>query len=488
MDNRKFIKAGLLASAASVMMSVNAYAGETEDALIAKVVDAYGGDSLTEMRSIRIQNNYKNSFPGQGYTPGYVEFTPLIQDAQIDVANERGSVEGWSANWNFNFNTRTVSVDDDIVAINYSAGTYQPAAAPDYYTAFGPVIRVSDTLLAYELAKRPETAEYQGATTYVGQPHELISFEIPNSPPLTLYVNSETGYISKMARATGFGDLTYQFGNHTSANGVGYAADFEFFVGPDINIISMSRTASVNSVRSTAFRIDRGIEAEPERIDGSEMSVNELADGVHFAGQTPAGGAGAYTVFVDAGDHVIAVGGYGGLQARYDAYKEAAGHDKPLRYQIVTHHHTDHLGGMADANAMGATFVTPANAVGNLNTAAGEDIPEDRLQVLDEKMTLGPVEIYDISTNHMASMALVYIPSIKAVFQADHYNGTYAGDVVSPGGSGTVALKKAIAALDLDVDTVLSAHGSKIIPWSEFEAAATNYDPDPCPGGRAICR
>ena len=482
------LKTSLLASAACILSATAAAAGDAEDALIAKVVEAYGGDALTDMRSIRIQNEFKNAFPGQGYTSGYVEFTPQKQDAQLDLVNERGSVEGWTANWNFSFNVRTVSVDDDIVAINYRNGTYQPAAAPDYYTAFGAVIRVSDTLLAYELSKRAETAEHQGSAMYIGAPHEKISFEIPNSPPLTLYVNSDTGNISKMTRATGFGDLSYQFSDHTSTNGVGYAANFDFFVGPDVNIISTSRNVAVNNVRNAAFRIDRGIEAEPDRIDASEMTVEALSDSVHFVGQTPAGGAGAYTVFADAGDHVIAVGGYAGLQARYDAYKEAAGHDKPLRYQVATHHHTDHLGGMADANALGATFVTPANAVSNLNTAAGEEIPAERLQVLDGTMSLGPVEIYDVTTNHMESMALVYIPSVKAVFQADHYTGNYVGDAVSPGGRGTAVLKDAITALDIDVDTVLSAHGPKITSWAEFEAAAAAYDPDPCPGGRAICR
>ena len=480
------LKAALLGAAA--ILASPAVAGEAEDALIAKVVDAYGGAALTNLKSIRVQDVSQNAFPGQGYTPGYVELTALKQDAQLDLANERGSVEGWASNYNFAFNTRAVSVGDDIVTINYRNGTYQPGSSPDFYAAYGAVIRITDTLLAYELAKRPNTAELQGEAIYLGRPHQRISFEMPSSPPLTLYVDKQTGLIGKMARETGFGALTYQFGGHAKASGVTYATKFHFFVGDDPNIINVSRTVSVNGVRNTAFRIDRGVVEEPERVDGSEMTVDAIGEGVHFAGQSPAGGAGAYTAFIDAGDHVIAVGGYAGLQARYDAYKEAAGHAKPVRYQIVTHHHTDHLGGMAEAFALGAHFVTPANAVDNLNTAAGEAIAEDRLTVLDGKMTLGPVEIYDIYTNHMESMALVYIPSVKAVFQADHYTSMYTGDALSPAGRGTVMLKEAIEALGLDVDTVLSAHGRKAISWAEFVSAAASYDPDPCPANRAICR
>ena len=122
-----------------------------------------------------------------------VEFTHLKQDAQLDLVNQRGSVEGWSANWNFTFNTRTVSADNDIVTINYNAGDYQPGAFAGYFAAYGAVIRVTDTLLAYQLGKASDTAAHNGASFYLGRPHQKIEFQIPSSPPLTLYVDDETG-------------------------------------------------------------------------------------------------------------------------------------------------------------------------------------------------------------------------------------------------------------------------------------------------------
>ncbi len=479
---KKLFAATLMAAASCLAINIDALAGEQEDALIAKIVEAYGGTQLENLRSVRIQEEYKNAFPGQGYTSGYVEFVPLKQDAQLDLANERASIEGWTANWNFNFNTRTVSVGDDIVAINYGSETFQPAAAPDYYTGFGAMIRSSDTLLAYEISKRAETAEHQGSEIYIGRPHEIISFEIPNSPPLTLYVDAESGWISKMTRETPFGALTYQFRDHMTSGGIGYGSNFEFFVGSNVNLLTMNRSLTPNRVRDSIFEIDRGIVEEPTRIDTSEMTVDELASGVHLAGT-----GNAYTMFTDAGDYVIGVGGYAGLSARYDAYKEAVGHDKPLRYQIVTHHHTDHLGGMADALALGAIFVTPSNALANVTTAAGEDIPEDRVQIIDGQTTLGPVEIYDIWTSHAESYALAYVPVANIAFQADHYNGNYV-DSPSPAGIGTVTLKQAIDDLGLDVDVLLSAHGRKPNPWSDIQSAVADYDSEPCPRNRAICR
>lgn len=479
MTHQNYWAAALMGAAAMYVSPV--IAGEAENVLIEKVVDAYGGDRLTGLKSIRIDDTYKNAFPGQGFGPGFVEFTAQKQDAQLDLENRRGSVEGWASNWNFTFHTRTVSADDDIVTVNYLTENYQPAAFADYYTAYGAVIRVTDTLLAYELSQNAESAEHNGSSNYLGRAHELITFEMPSSPPVTLHVDASSGLISKMTRETGFGALTYQFRNHAETKGVAYARDFEFFVGPDVNIVTLKRDVSVNSVRSGVFSVDRNIKEEPARIDTAEMTVDEIADGVHHVGT-----GNAYTVFADAGDYIVAAGGYAALKGRLDAYREAAGHEKPLRYQIVTHHHTDHLGGMADALELGAVFVTPENAVANLETAAGAEIPEDRLQLIDKKASIGPVEVHDIWTSHAESYALVYIPASKTVFQVDHYNGLY-NEAPNAAGIGAVTLKAAIDRLDLDVETVLSGHGRKAESWADFEAAVAGYEPAPCPSGRAIC-
>ena len=462
-------------------LSTAVAAGEKEDALIEKVLAAYGGDALTGMKSIAIDETYKNAFPGQGYTPVHVEFTELKQEHRLDPANQRASVESWSANWGFVNHTRQLTAGEDIVTINYRTGDYQTASAPDYYTAFGPVIRTSDTLLAFELARQAETANFEGERNFLGTPHQLISFEIPNSPRLTLYVENESGLISKMVRDTGLGPLTYQFRNHLKAKGVAYASDFEFFINNNVNLLTGRRDVAINTVRGAAFRIDRGITEEPARIDTSEMSVDALGDGVHLVGT-----GFTFTTFIDAGDHVIAVGGSAGLQERVEAYREATGADKPLRYQIATHHHTDHLDSMPAAFELGANFIAPAAAVENLKAAVGDALSDERITVLDKKLSLGPVDIHEITTSHAQSYALVYVPAIKAVFQADHYNGVYQ-DAVSPANVGSVSLKDAVDALGLDVAIVLSAHGREATPWADFVEAVEAFDPQPCIRQRAIC-
>ena len=53
----------LLVATSSLATATTAQAGEKEEALVAKIVDAYGGDQLTNARSMRFQEEYKNAFP-----------------------------------------------------------------------------------------------------------------------------------------------------------------------------------------------------------------------------------------------------------------------------------------------------------------------------------------------------------------------------------------------------------------------------------------
>lgn len=480
--NLSWTSAAAIAACASMMATPAALAGEKEDALIAKVTTAYGGAKLVNLKSLKIEEEQTTAFPGQGYSSKFVEFTTQKQDIQIDLVGERGSFEFWTHNWNFSALTRTVSAGDDIAIINYATGDYQPAAAPNFYTAFGVAFRISDTLLAHELHKRKATAVHQGSSNYLGRPHEILSFEMPQSPAITVHIDSETGFITRMTRETPAGALSYLYRDHALVDGVGYAKKFEFLVGPTVNIVSVNRKVTPNAVRPSVFAIENGIAQEPQRVATNEMTVDRVADGVHLAGT-----GNAYSMFVDAGDHVISAGGYAGFKDRNEAYKKAAGHDKPLRYHVVTHHHTDHLGGMADAFALGASFVTPANAVDNLNTAVGQTVPSDRVRIVSGAMTLGPVAVHDVWTNHAESNALVYVPAAKIAFETDHYGGVYV-DAPTPAGRSAVFLKNAIGRAGLDVATLVSEHNRKVSTWAEFSAAVAAYQPDPCPRARAICR
>jgi glyoxylase-like metal-dependent hydrolase (beta-lactamase superfamily II) len=138
------------------------------------------------------------------------------------------------------------------------------------------------------------------------------------------------------------------------------------------------------------------------------MMANRISDSAYHIGQN-----GGFSIFVDVGDYIVAAGGYPGLNARFDRFKEETGIHKPLKYQVITHHHADHLGGVNEALELGATLVTVAENVETIRDATDREIADNQFLNVDHRLTLGSgrqsVEIYEVSTIHAASFLVTYV-------------------------------------------------------------------------------
>ena len=464
-------------------MPNSAIAGETEDRIIDKVVNAYGGAKFENIKSITIHSDLRFGGIEQGYTAGYVELPQRKKILKMDLINQRGSMESWGGPLN-PLNMRNFSMDSGTAIVWYDKKEYRLEPEGTFYGQFGGEIRTSDTLLAYELMNRRDVTKHKGTEIYAGMPHDVVELAIPNWPVMDFYINSGTGHITKMVRETDNGAIRYQFGDFKKTNGITYANDFDFYINGFFSEYAKSRKIEVNNVRAKTFKIDRGMREEGQAVDQSEMSVDAVGNRVHQVGQT-----GAFSAFIEADDYLIAVGGSAGFKDRYEAYKAEHGSNaKPLRYMIVTHHHGDHLAGMKDASNLGATFISPKMAVEGLKKHGGNGLTDSNIRVLDKKMTLGPVEIHGIATSHVGSFALVYVPEDKTVFQVDHYGGYYKnGPSLATRSAAT--LKDEIDRLGLDVDVILSGHHRKAEPYTMFLTSLKEYyRPGLCPTRRAICR
>lgn len=479
---KKFFSAAAIAGML-LSMSNTAIAGEAEERIIDKVVNAYGGAKFEHLQSIAIHSDLRFGQVEQGYTAGYVELRQRKKILKMDLINQRGSKETWGGPLD-PYNVRHFNMEGGIGNIWYDKKQYRIDSDGTYYRRFGGEIRSSDTLLAYELMRRPDAATHKRKETYVGTPHDVVELALPNWPLMDLYINSDTGHITKMVRETDNGAIRYQFGDFKKTDGITYANDFDFYVNDFFSEYAKSRKIVVNKVQETTFKMERGIREQGEAVDQSEMSVDAVGNRIHHVGQT-----GAYSAFIEAGDYLIAVGGSAGLKDRYEAYKAEHGSDtKPIRYMIVTDHHGDHLAGMKYANDIGATFISPKMAVESLKKHVGEGLTDSDIKVLDKKMTLGPIEIHDIATSHVGSFALVYVPEDKTVFQVDHYGG-YFKEGPSFALRTAATLKNEIDRLGLDVNVILSGHHRKAEPYTMFLTSLKKYyHPGLCPTRRSICR
>ena len=462
--------------------SLPAQAGDTEHQIVEQVITAYGGDKFEKMKSLTLTSDLRYGWIGQGHTPDFVDLNPMRKIHEFDFVKGFGSEEAWGGAGGYA--ERVFTTDKGQFIMDYTNKTYVHDEEADLYAHFGGEMRGSDTLLAHELMKHRESAKFQGQKIFRGTPHNLLEFDMPGTPiDPVLWVNSETGHISKMRRdIPDYHPINYVFNDFKTAKGVSYAEVFELYIGSTLIEYTKSRELVPNRIRKNTFVLDAGISPAPETFDTDEMSINAVSESLHHVGQN-----GGFSSFVDAGDHIIAVGGYGGFGDRFKAYQEAQDQTKPLKYLIITHHHRDHLEGAPDALELGAQLIGPETARTNLDDVTEQELSSAQFRVLtDIETEIGPLMIHRISTGHVIDFALAYFPDAKTVFDADHISANFKTRVSSVGPNG-MAMKTEIERLGLDVDHLVTAHSPKVESWQGILEAAKNHVPGLCPTGRKIC-
>lgn len=159
---------------------------------------------------------------------------------------------------------------------------------------------------------------------------------------------------------------------------------------------------------------------------------------------------------------------------------------KPIRYAAVTHHHSDHIGGVRGLAAVGATILVDKAHEAPLRTMieARHSHPADELETRrSAKQPVGAIEVFEgrkvisdgkqslelytfAGSPHADPMVLAYVPGPKALFQSDiWFPGT--------GGAGNPAAKQlldSIRTLNLKPSTNVGGHGG-VAPFAELEKA-----------------
>ena len=186
-------------------------------------------------------------------------------------------------------------------------------------------------------------------------------------------------------------------------------------------------------------------------------------------------GPGSYdSVVVEFKDHIMMLEA-GQSEARGLAYIAEAKKlipNKPIRYVMNTHPHSDHTGGLPPLVAEGATIVTQRNnqeflekALNTPRTLLDDTLARSprkaRVEAVSEKKVYSDgartVEIYHVApVPHSNGMLIAYIPREKILFQGDFSlpaEGQPANDHVK-------ALVPIVERLKLDFDRYINVHTS----------------------------
>lgn len=480
MPNLRYVLPSLLAT--GLFLSTPSTAQDSADEIVDHVIKAYGGKKFEKMKTISIASDLRFGWIGQGNTPDFVTLEPMTKIYEFDLVNKYASEEAWGQAGSYS--EKVIFKDGEQTTIDYMNGTYAVETDAGYYDHFGGEMRTSDTMLAYELMEGRDSAVSKGERIYLGEPHYLLEFDMEGTDiDPVLWINKETGHISRAVRdIPNYNIISFVFGDFKSGSGISYADSFELYIGDRLIEYMKSRSVQVNKVKASNWTVGKAFKARPDAPDNSEMTVNEVAAGVFHVGQNN-----AYSAFVEDGESVIAIGGYGGLKDRYDAYVEAQG-AKPLKYLILTHHHTDHIGGAFEALEMGAKIVLPAATqralLGELETAPTD---EQLIIITEPSKMIGPVQIDIVDTAHALDYAITSIPAAKVVFEADHYSNQFTDELSYVGRNG-VSFKQQINRLGLPVETLLSAHSAQPVDYTAFSEKAEEFVPGLCPTGRKICK
>jgi len=201
------------------------------------------------------------------------------------------------------------------------------------------------------------------------------------------------------------------------------------------------------------------------------VTSERLGDGLYRLTTGP----GSYdSVVVEFPDHIMMLEA-GQSEARALAYMAEAKKlipNKPIRYVMNTHPHSDHTGGLPALVAEGATIITQRNneqflarALNTprtlLNDTLAKNPKKARIEAVSEKKVYSDgtrtVEMYHVEpVPHSNGLMVAYIPKEKILFQGDFSlpaNGQPANDHV-------LALAPVLDRLKLDFDRYINVHAS----------------------------
>jgi glyoxylase-like metal-dependent hydrolase (beta-lactamase superfamily II) len=280
----------------------------------------------------------------------------------------------------------------------------------------------------------------------------------------------------------------YTFDKYTTVDGVTLPLSVAIVKGgkPYSNVTFGSAAINDPAVEKE-FEIPEAASAQADEAiaagEFSPVALVKMADGVYFA---RAYSHNSLVVEFPSGLTVVEAPYTDAQSATLVRVLKAQFPDKPIRYVAVTHHHSDHIGGVRGLAVAGAAILVEKGHEVPLRTileshhthpadelerkrSAGEkvgaiDVYEGRKTITDGKQTL---ELYAFAGSpHADPMVLAYVAGPKILFQSGlWFPGT--------GGMGNPAAKQlldSIHTLNLKPATNAGGHGGTA-PFAELEKA-----------------
>ena len=452
-------------------------------------IEAHGG--LEALRSIKdFTLKEKGKLIARYQSPAAEPpFATGTSEETLIVDTERGLVFDELKTANTGFNTWNRTVINGKEGYNYDmwSKTATPIVNPSVNNFRGQIRRLPPFVLL-EALDRAQTLRWVGEDELDGKRQKVISVIRPDNQQLALSFDAQTNLLTRYGYlyadpGTGDSEIAQSYSGYrtlgklklpsgrTLYNSGGVVQEVEF---TDLQI----NTKPAESVFAGPTDFEK-LAAPP--ATPPPPAVSKVADDVYLL-QGLAGGT-HNVLFVAFNDHILVL--EAPEQILYNSnsvqalqkIKETVP-NKPIKYLVLTHHHSDHAGGFREYVAEGATIVTTTNTKTFLEKASAtqssllpkvspqkkltiETIQNKKRVFQDDKHV---VEIYDVGPNPHANEILVaYLPKEKILFQADLLNPA-ANGTIPIAQDATISFSERLQQLGLEVEKIYGVHGRAVTP------------------------
>ena len=330
-------------------------------------------------------------------------------------------------------------------------------------------------LLLDEILRSPESLRHLGVVSLGGEAREAVSWQPPERPLVTLLFHPETALLREIEALAdlpvrGDARIRWTLLPYEDIPGLGlFPTGYTIHVDEERlkEVRWTSRTAAPSGgvldppngillpepvpfppAASTAG--GQGGDGGANGAEEEPFDIRELAPGVHLLVNLRTG---FHMLFVELEDHVVAVDAPAGwweleelpprdwarspspaLGERYVQGIRSRVGDKPIRYVVLTHHHSDHMGGVRAFVEEGATVLGPEDTravvertlAGSLRLAGYDEgtAPPLRFEAVDGGRTIGDgsraLEILDVGENpHTDQMLAIWLPDERFLYVSD---------------------------------------------------------------------
>jgi glyoxylase-like metal-dependent hydrolase (beta-lactamase superfamily II) len=452
-------------------------------------IEAHGGvEALRAIKDFTLKEKGKvyARFQSPGAEP---PFAAGNSEETLVVDTERGYVfdDLKTANAGFNNWIQTVIKGTEGQTFDMWSKTATPIANASVNN-FRPQMRRLPPFVLLEALDRANTLRWLGEDEIGGRKQKVISVIRPDNQQLALSFDAQTNLLTKYGYLyadpiTGDSEIAQTYSGYRTVGKLKLpGARVLYNSGGVIQEVEYTDLQINTKPAESMFAGPDGFEKlEAPPATPPPPAVSKVADDVYVLNGL-AGGT-HNVLFVAFNDYVLVVEApeqilYNNNSVQALAKIKETVPGKPIKYLVLTHHHSDHAGGFREYVAEGTTIVTTASTKSSLEKALAVDsslLPQFSLknklaiEVVENKKRVFQddkhvVELYDIGPNpHANEMLIAYLPKQKILFQADMLNPAANGSIPIAQDA-TVSFSEKLQQLGLDVEKIYGVHGRPTTP------------------------